>query len=95
MDAARNGIKFFKQLQSDDGHFAAEYGGVYNYLRLLFHILMELRSPVLDAWIGHCDARHWTDVPERGENRVDQIPSQQAETRGRLGPVSYQSLCEE
>jgi hypothetical protein len=53
---------------------------------------MEIRSPILDAWIGHCDARHWTNVPERGENRVDQIPPQQAETRGRLGTVSY-GLC--
>ncbi|ORX40148.1 terpenoid cyclases/protein prenyltransferase alpha-alpha toroid [Kockovaella imperatae] len=27
LEAARNGAKFFKQLQSEDGHWAAEYGG--------------------------------------------------------------------
>ncbi|KAK1925398.1 terpenoid cyclases/protein prenyltransferase alpha-alpha toroid [Papiliotrema laurentii] len=26
-EAARNGLKFFAQLQNEDGHFAAEYGG--------------------------------------------------------------------
>jgi len=29
MDGARNGFKFYKQLQSSDGHFATEYGGEY------------------------------------------------------------------
>ena len=27
MDGARNGLTFYKELQSDDGHFATEYGG--------------------------------------------------------------------
>ncbi|ORY28503.1 terpenoid cyclases/protein prenyltransferase alpha-alpha toroid [Naematelia encephala] len=27
LDAARNGLKFYKELQSEDGHFATEYGG--------------------------------------------------------------------
>ncbi|RXK41597.1 lanosterol synthase [Tremella mesenterica] len=27
LDAARNGFKFYKQLQSHDGHFSTEYGG--------------------------------------------------------------------
>lgn len=31
MEAARNGLKFFKQLQAHDGHFPAEYSGMYMY----------------------------------------------------------------
>lgn len=27
MEAARNGLAFYKELQADDGHFATEYGG--------------------------------------------------------------------
>lgn len=27
LDAARNGYKFYKNLQSHDGHWAGEYGG--------------------------------------------------------------------
>ena len=27
MEAARNGLTFYKELQSPDGHFATEYGG--------------------------------------------------------------------
>lgn len=27
MEAARNGLEFYKLLQSSDGHFSAEYGG--------------------------------------------------------------------
>ena len=27
LDAARNGYKFYKELQSHDGHWAGEYGG--------------------------------------------------------------------
>lgn len=27
LEAARNGLRFFKQLQTEDGHFAGEYGG--------------------------------------------------------------------
>lgn len=27
LEAARNGLRFYKELQADDGHFATEYGG--------------------------------------------------------------------
>jgi len=27
LEAARNGTTFYKELQSEDGHFATEYGG--------------------------------------------------------------------
>lgn len=27
MDAARNGLRFYRELQSEDGHWATEYGG--------------------------------------------------------------------
>lgn len=27
LDAARNGLTFYKELQAEDGHFATEYGG--------------------------------------------------------------------
>jgi hypothetical protein len=30
-EAARNGMKFFSLLQNHDGHFAAEYGGQWEY----------------------------------------------------------------
>lgn len=35
-EAARNGMRFFNQLQNEDGHFATEYGGelgrLYSFL---------------------------------------------------------------
>jgi lanosterol synthase len=34
LEAARNGLTFYKELQADDGHFATEYGGEYFFLRL-------------------------------------------------------------
>lgn len=27
LDSARNGLQFYRRLQTDDGHFAGEYGG--------------------------------------------------------------------
>ena len=32
MDAARNGMKFYKQMQSHDGHFPTEYSGTSSRL---------------------------------------------------------------
>lgn len=29
MDAARNGLRYYRELQSEDGHWATEYGGAY------------------------------------------------------------------
>lgn len=51
LEAARNGLKFYKELQAEDGHFATEYGGGCHltYARARHAIMMDLPADVLQV----------------------------------------------
>jgi lanosterol synthase len=58
LDAARNGLSFYKQLQSDDGHFATEYGGDSSKRGKL-----TARSYDPNSRLDNRDARNGTEIP--------------------------------
>lgn len=86
-EAAKNGMDFFRELQNEDGHFAAEYGGELSDARDRSPRLND-RAAVLDSGAGHRHACYGSAVQRGGEDRVDPVPAEEASARGRLGSVS-------
>jgi hypothetical protein len=87
-EAAKNGMDFLRELQNEDGHFAAEYGGEAGE-RVAWKIRLMHRTPLLDAGFDHCDARNGPAVQRGRTSGVDPISAAKAPTRGRLGLVNY------
>ena len=50
LDAARNGLEFYKHLQSSDGHFAGEYGGPMFLLPGLIIGMYVTKTPIPEPW---------------------------------------------
>jgi len=50
LDAARNGFEFYKQLQTEDGHWAGEYGGPMFLLPGLVISMYVTKLPVPEEW---------------------------------------------
>ncbi|WFC99016.1 Sad1-interacting factor 3 [Malassezia yamatoensis] len=49
-DAARIGLEFYKHLQSNDGHFAGEYGGPMFLLPGLIIGMYATKTPIPEPW---------------------------------------------
>ncbi|CAG8590488.1 9550_t:CDS:2, partial [Acaulospora morrowiae] len=49
-ESARNGFEFFKQLQTEDGHWAGEYGGPMFLLPGLIIAMYVTKIPVPESW---------------------------------------------
>ena len=91
-EAAKNGMDFFRELQNEDGHFAAEYGGELAVEPGERERLMR-RSTVSYAGSGDRHACYRPAVQGGREGRIDPVPAQEAPTGGRLGLVSSYSTC--
>ncbi|GBB94033.1 hypothetical protein RclHR1_02280006 [Rhizophagus clarus] len=50
LEAARNGFEFFKQLQTEDGHWAGEYGGPMFLIPGLIISMYITRIPIPESW---------------------------------------------
>ena len=50
LDAARNGLSFYRHLQSEDGHWAGEYGGPMFLLPGLIIGMYVTKTPIPEEW---------------------------------------------
>ena len=50
LEAAQNGLEFYKLLQTEDGHFAGEYGGPLFLLPGLCIAFYVTKTPIPEPW---------------------------------------------
>lgn len=86
MEAARKGLRFYRELQSEDGHWATEYGGAYEEARTR-------RADAHRTIVPHPGAHHCAPglrrraVPAQ-KGRAEAVPLEQVAARRRVGTVS-------